>query len=52
MLIYACEVNGTLYIDWLSGTIVGRDAISSMDDLMEAYLKRERERERVVVGFW
>ena len=40
--------------DWLSGTIFqvfsGGKAISSMDDLREAYLKRERE--RVVVGFW
>jgi len=39
--------------DWLRGTMlqvfIGGKAISSMDDLREAYLKRERE---VVVGFW
>ena len=37
----------TSYIDWLRGTILqvfsGGKAISSMDDLREAYLKRERE---------
>ena len=38
MLIYACDVKGTLCIDRLSGTIVGGKAISR-----EAYLKRERE---------
>ena len=43
MLIYACDVTGTLCIDRLSGTIVGGKAISSMDDLREGYLKRERE---------
>ena len=34
-------------INWLRGTIlqvfIGEKAISSMDDLREAYLKRERE---------
>ena len=47
MLIYACDVYRTLCIDWLRGTIFqvfsGRKAISSMNDLREAYLKRERE---------
>ena len=36
-------MNGTLCIDWLRGTILGGKAISSMDDLREGYLKRERE---------
>ena len=48
MLIYACDVKGALCIDWLRGTIFqvfsGGKAISSMDELREAYLKRERER--------
>ena len=43
MLIYACDVNGTLCIDWLRGTILGGKAFSNMDDRREAYLKRERE---------
>ena len=47
MLIYACDVYRTLYIDWQRGTTFqvfsGGKAISSMNDLMEAYLKRERE---------
>ena len=43
MIIYACDVNGTLCIDWLRGTILGRKAFSSMEDLREAYLKREKE---------
>ena len=30
-------------IDWLGGTIVGGKAFSSMDDLREGYLKRDRE---------
>ena len=38
-----------IVFDWLSGTIFqvfsGGKAISSIDDLREAYLKRERERE-------
>ena len=33
----------TLCIDWLRGRVLGGKAISSMDDLREAYLKRERE---------
>ena len=53
VLIYACEVNGTLCIDWLRGTVFlvssGGKAISSMNDLREAHLKRERERERLLV---
>ena len=40
-------MTGTLCIDWLRGTIFqvfsGEKAISSMNDLREAYLKRERE---------
>ena len=43
VLIYACDVYRTLHIDWLRGTVQGGKAISSMDDLREAYLKRERE---------
>ena len=43
MLIYACDVYRTLCIDWLRGTVQGEKAISSMNDLREAYLKRERE---------
>ena len=54
MLIYACDVNGTLCIDWPRGTIFqvfsGGKGISGMNDLREAYLKRERD--GVVVGFW
>ena len=46
--------DGTLCINWLRDTIVqvfsGGKGISSIDDLREANLKRERE--RVVVGFW
>ena len=45
MLIYACDVYETLCIDWLRGTVLGGKAISSMNDLREAYLKRERDRE-------
>ena len=49
MLIYACDVKGPLCIDWLRFKIFqvfsGGEAISSMNDLREAYLKRERERE-------
>ena len=40
---YACDVNGTLCIDWLRGTILGGKAISSMKGLREGYLKRERK---------
>ena len=43
MQIYACEVNGTLCIDWLRGTILGRKAFPSMNDLREGYFKRERD---------
>ena len=43
MLIYACDVYRTLCIDWLRGTVLVGKAFSSMDDLREAYLKRERE---------
>jgi len=43
VLIYACNVYRTLCIDWLRDTIRGGKAISSMDDLREGYLKRERE---------
>ena len=47
MLIYACDVYRTLYIDWLRGTIFqvfsGGKAISSMNNVREGYLKRERE---------
>ena len=47
MLIYAYVVYETLCIYWLRGTIFqvfsGGKAISSMNDLREAYLKRERE---------
>ena len=47
MLIYACEMNGTLCIDFLRGTTLqifsGGKANSIMNDLREAYLKRERE---------
>ena len=43
MLIYACDVYRTLRIDWLRGTVQGGKAISSMNDLREAYLKRKRE---------
>ena len=39
----ACDVNVTLCIDWLRGTVLGAKALSSMDDLREGYLKRERE---------
>ena len=45
MLIYACDVFRTLCIDWLRGRVLGGKAISIMDDLREAYLKRETERE-------
>ena len=43
----------TLYINWLRDTIVqvfsGGKGISSIDDLREAYLKRERESCRLLV---
>ena len=49
MLINACDVNGTLCIEWRRGTIFqvfnGGKAILSMHHLREAYLKRDRERE-------
>jgi len=56
VLIYACDVEGALRIDWLRGT----DNVSSIQ-WWESYFKYERskgsisqkrERERVVVGFW
>ena len=43
MLICACDVYGTLCIDWLRGSIRGGKPISSMDGYREGYLKRERE---------
>ena len=45
MLIYVCDIFRTLCIDWLRGRVLGGKAISSMDALREAYLKRETERE-------
>jgi len=45
VIIYACDVNGTLCIDWLRGTILGGKAFSSMDDQREEHISKERERE-------
>ena len=35
--------NGTLCIDWLRGTILGGKAFSSIDDLREEHISKERE---------
>ena len=52
MLIYACDVFRTLCIDWLRGTVLVGKAISSIDDLREASLKRETRCRVLVMSSW
>ena len=52
MLIYACDVYRTLCRDWLRGTVLVGKAISSIDDLREAYLKRESRCRLLVISSW
>ena len=52
MLIYACDVYRTLCIDWPRGTVLVGKAISSIDDLREAYLKRESCCRLLVMSSW
>ena len=52
MIIYACDVNGTLCIDWLRGTILGGKAFSSMDDVREEHISKESRCRLLMMSSW